>query len=422
MLQKFFTDTFISKTIKNIIKNTNLYTLPTVNYGDYIVKGCDYIYKYNIIRCNQSGNLYNNYSVVGGMNNQIYAPNYMHNVTSQYGYYDTKTHIYLGRCLRQYRDLYDIDLMPFYNCFSYQMETGRMLRVYTTEENINNGKKVITKKVVLEPYESSAYKTFLIPIFFNKTYTVAIDSKSQVLMKPVIYDDLGPIKSYKGEQNKQYIHDYIDSDDTVYEMINGDVQNAHNSEYIKSGTQFSNPFKIRVNTSQDDDTAKLLYKYYHNLYLMIQVDKSNSSSIVVIEGDLSNGKRSVIDTNKNDRNIDQESPIQKNMPMTLKMNQAFLSNLSLLKTNDGVSYPFSDRLVEYLVNAVVTQKEYLDGNIQKVQEVLKINHKTLGIWDDSIRSYLYNYYTNDSSYEPLDDNGYFNKDIERLFIQKGKIQ
>ena len=102
--------------------------------------------------------------------------------------------------------------------------------------------------------------------------------------------------------------------------------------------------------------------------------------------------------------------------MTLKMNQAFLSNLSLLKTNDGVSYPFSDRLVEYLVNAVVTQTEYLDGNIQKVQEVLKINHKTLGIWDDSIRSYLYNYYTNDPSYEPLDDNGYFNKDIERLFI------
>ena len=129
-----------------------------------------------------------------------------------------------------------------------------------------------------------------------------------------------------------------------------------------------------------------------------------------------------MDTNKNDRNIDQESPIQKNMPMTLKMNQAFLSNLSLLKTNDGVSYPFSDRLVEYLVNAVVTQTEYLDGNIQKVQEALKINHKTLGIWDDSIRSYLYNYYTNDPSYEPLDDNGYFNKDIERLFIQKGKMQ
>lgn len=38
------------------------------------------------------------------------------NYTSNSSTYDSETHEYFGNYLRWYRDLHDIDLMPYYNC------------------------------------------------------------------------------------------------------------------------------------------------------------------------------------------------------------------------------------------------------------------------------------------------------------------
>ena len=100
----------------------------------------------------------------------------------------------------------------------------------------------------------------------------------------------------------------------------------------------------------------------------------------------------------------------------------YLSKLSLLQINDGVSYPFSDRLIEYLVGAVVTPYEELYGNIEKLQDVLGLSHNEIyGVWDDLVRQKLFAYYSSIEDYIPLDDNGYLNKDIEKLLIQRGKM-
>ena len=320
--------------------------------------------------------------------------------------------------------------MPFYNCFSYQMEKNRVLAVGQNKTKDENNNTTITQQVVLEPFENKAYKVFLVPIFFNKTYTIAIDSPTEILMKPVIYDDLGPIKNYNlSDKNHEYIHDYINSDqstvtyDQYGNIIDDDEHTIHNSQYIKHGSQFSNPYTINVNIG-DGETAKILYKYYHNLYLMIQLDVNNTSSIVVLEGDYTkSSKKTILSTNKEDRLIyDGEEVVKYPEIENLQLNESYLSDLSLLNTNDGNSYPFSDRLIEYLVNSVVTQLEYLDGNIQILQEALKLETKSVGIWDDSLRSYLYSYYMNEPGYTPMDDTGYLNKDVEKLFIQKGRMQ
>jgi len=39
---------------------------------------------------------------------------------SKSSYYDSDTHYRLGRYLRYIRDVYNINLMPFYNCYNYK--------------------------------------------------------------------------------------------------------------------------------------------------------------------------------------------------------------------------------------------------------------------------------------------------------------
>lgn len=416
MYQRFFTDTYVSKTIKNIIKNTNLHTLPTVQKGDYVVENCIYIYGRNIIKCKQSGELDENYIVVGTTNDKEYTPNITYNVQSRYGFYDTYTHIFLGRYLRQYRDIYGVDLLPFYNCFSYQTEQNFHLK--QSKKEFVEGTETVYKSVVeLVQRGSADYKAFLVPICFDKTYTVAIDSPDVVLMKPVLYDSLGPIQNTSGYGNYQYVHDLINTDPEQNE--------PYAKTYIKHGTQFFNPFTVKVpiensfETYQtengevntvDTSVANVLYNYSNSLYLMIQVSSTNKSSIVILEGDYTN-KNGVSVVSCEDTQLQQS-----------QVENMYLSKLSLLQINDGVSYPFSDRLIEYLVGAVVTPYEELYGNIEKLQDVLGLSHNEIyGVWDDLVRQKLFAYYSSIEDYIPLDDNGYLNKDIEKLLIQRGKM-
>jgi len=167
MYQEFFTRTIESKFIKNVLYNTPLPTYKVVRDGDYVFGGNTYIYKEDIIRVNyvfneetstvvfdgsgflgfippsaennvpEADKVLATYTIVGNYNfGQLY-PQFTERFISEFGYYDSGTHEALGKYLRCVRNLYNVDLMPFYNCFSgryasnLSIAKSRQLTYYT---------------------------------------------------------------------------------------------------------------------------------------------------------------------------------------------------------------------------------------------------------------------------------------------------
>ena len=144
MLQKFFETTIESTFVKSIIYNTPLPLFDTIGEGDYMIKGACYIIKHDFVLCTQSG-IYkdptiniSNYSMGSTLSDSSDSPKaeyrlirhysfnqHIRNITkrhiSSYSYYDGETHRYLGDYLRCLRDIFGLNLMSMYNCFTYEM-------------------------------------------------------------------------------------------------------------------------------------------------------------------------------------------------------------------------------------------------------------------------------------------------------------
>lgn len=57
-----------------------------------------------------------------------------------------------------------------------------------------------------------------------------------------------------------------------------------------------------------------------------------------------------------------------------------ISSLQLLRINSGMSYPFADRLVEYLTEQAITPLDTVERNIRRVQEMLLLRGR---LWSDT---------------------------------------
>ena len=71
-----------------------------------------------------------------------------------------------------------------------------------------------------------------------------------------------------------------------------------------------------------------------------------------------------------------------------------ISKLQLLAFNTGESYPFADRLVEYLSNSAVTPIDEIPDNIKRAQKVMSNNQhnfKIDGLWEDKMQKIVYDY-------------------------------
>ena len=458
-MQKFFTNTLISDYIKNVLANTPLPVIDTVSDGDIIIKNCDYIHKNKVIRCTESGALnetpsiiteffnstpaklskdniceiktvkikpsnqwieilpdlspgtsimagryklingyieiapnvnfdvqviysYTNYkkakyTKISGYQFGQYYPKLTEKFISKYNYYDSDTHYYLGQYLKCIRDLYDLDLMPFYNCFSYKTIKGFHLNV----------EGVVKSK-------DDTVKLLAVPIRFNKPYTIAIDSNSQVLLKSVFYNNLGIKKATKAFSIQESLADYNISGETTIS---------------KSSTSFKHPFIYQISNLTDDDELNELYQRNEKyLYLIIQIANTNNSSLVVLEGDYTLYNQASVDGN--DFHI-----VSSEGELTNKQaNTMFLSKLSLLKINDNNIYPFSNRLIEYLLHNVITDRDELGLDIGRIQYVVTNNTTTKGIWNNDIRQNSFNRVIDNKNNEIYDTNGFIDKTSEKI--------
>ncbi len=102
-----------------------------------------------------------------------------------------------------------------------------------------------------------------------------------------------------------------------------------------------------------------------------------------------------------------------------------ISPLQLLMYNTEESYPFADRLMEYLTENVVTDHDTNTDNIKRVQKVMKLNENSTelpGIWEGKMRNILYDYMmqgrpTGESFSQEIahDILGYVDKDVEKYY-------
>ena len=413
MFQKFYSDNLISKFIKCLLWDTYIPTVDIWKPGKQLTKGFTYVtFDKYIVKAKKDFKLGLNSNVPkSGLDNEYFeyiAPyvegEFYPGVTSNYesnsALYDPDTHYYLGNYLRMLRDLHDINLMPYYNCYS-----GTIL------DNIDivvedNKEKIIETK-------NSLNKTYIVPVKFNQKYSIYVDSDIPFKIRPAYYNNI-----------------------EITSLI--DVDSNEIKSTVINKCSFKNPYIFDTTILADSighnkpSTALLLEDY---LVLLVQLPKKSNNHLLVLEGDYSNiniinilngtddvinkipnsyiGKR---DDNKLDYLSDNDI-----------LNENLKSVSSLTQCVGNTDFAFSDRLIEYLLENVIVDKDKIKDNILRVQHNVssKLAENKLGklytadykkdIWDSNLRYYIFNLVTNKNSrFNSLfkDVNGFVDKDTE----------
>ena len=329
----------------------------------------------------------------------IFVPNETKNYVIKNNIYDYYTHEYLGEYLRFIRDFHNIDLMPLYNCFSDHICNNIKLTWNTNAAG--------TTSITFSGNDPE-YKIYMLPVKLFQKYTIAIDCQQKYELCCGIYGKYLdtrevfrqiPGKTYKkvmGQFNKPILYDL--------------------AELLPSKLDVGSD----VEKKQWEKTMAWLAKNECDLKLFIKLPASNNSSITVLEGDY----RSWNDSygvwknkvqNKTVLNFDASDECLSNSNLKL------ITPLQLLKFNTGKSYPFADRLVEYLLGNAITPLDEIADNIKRVQTIALKNgqvNKADGIWTDKLQKILYSFMnseelTKSNKKETNHDIlGYVDKDVE----------
>jgi hypothetical protein len=134
-------------------------------------------------------------------------------------------------------------------------------------------------------------------------------------------------------------------------------------------------------------------------------------------------KRYKLDPKSNDSVLETQLPDIEDRPFRP------ISPLQLLMFNTKESYPFSDRLIEYLTGNVITAWDENVDNIKRTHKVIELNNNKVdmpGAWDEKTRRILYDYmmngkpsgdfFTYDINHDIL---GYVDKDVEKFYTAWG---
>lgn len=345
MPNQFFKNTIESKFIKSLLYHSYLPNVKPVSTGDYIVQGNSYIYLTSIVKCTKSGFVNGTplaqYKKVGSYLYGQFHNNVDHRFMSSYNYYDSETHSRLGDYLRLIYKIYDVNLLPFYNCFNGSYMHG----FYFTKSTLDNGYDIVhINKDVYYYKQKKDIKIFQIPIQLNRVYTVAYTCTTSFVMQPVIWKNsyLVDVKTSQGVQ------------------LNNALRKL---QKVVSSSHFNQPFLFNSFTyNLTDSQQKLLEKYQKDLYLAIQVPISNQSSMVVLQGQYTDSTGNLI-VNYDDKTIQYQYNQYQDVivPNTL-------SNLSLLSMNDGEQHPYSDKLIENLLLNQVNSIQDISNNISLYQQ------------------------------------------------------
>ena len=357
--------------IKELLHNFELPVCPVYVEGETeIYPNTNYIYNHSIILTNNWDandnvmTLDGNYKLV---QSYVYGQSVL-NLTKKLKLnsiiYDTYTHEYLGDYLRFYRDYTGIDLMMLYNCFSNRMA-----------ENLDYR---LTERTYVDILDSSSFdstdtkhKIYLVPVKFNKKYLIGIDSDVDVELVCALVD--GNVQITQVNTDQLYASSYKSYD---YLSFNNP---------IVFDTHFSDMLDVNL---RDMESC---------LKLCIKLPASNKSSISVVEvSSPPEFFKAGVDGTVADMIFSTDS--------IGDLRNEYPTKLSLFSINDGVSYPFADRLLEYLFGQAITSDDQVGDNIERVRMQLinpaqrqkngiqlgvasKVGYE--GVWNDYFRPLCY---------------------------------
>ena len=335
----------------------------------------------------------------------IFVPNETKNYVIKNNIYDYYTHEYLGEYLRFIRDFHNVDLMPLYNCFSDHICNN----IELTWDVGADAKKSITFSG-----SNPEYKIYMLPVKLFQKYTIAIDCQQEYELCCGIYgkylDNREIFKSIPEKTYKRVIGQF--SNPILYDL----------AELL--------PSKLAEGSAEEkeqwEETMMWLAKNEGDLKLFIKLPASNNSSITVLEGDYrswndSHGVGINKTQNKTILNFEASDECLSNSNLKL------ITPLQLLKFNTGKSYPFADRLVEYLLGNAITPLDEIADNIKRVQTIALKNgqvNKADGIWTDKLQKILYSFMNSEELTQSNkketnhDILGYADKDIENAYYAK----
>lgn len=437
--------------IKQLLKECNLPSCKILVEGEKanIYEDLTYIYNNQLLKSkitkqfkDENGFTYNekDFSFIEPIDFNEKILNITHNTLIKNNYYDSYTHEELGNYLRYIRDFRGLDLMSMYNCFNGSTASGVNIDIHGENNTL----------VTSFMSERDDYKLYVVPVKFNKKYTIAIDSLTNIQVVPVFYRD-GNLITKILDDNKDI-------------LLEKDFYKKGYS--IFGGVRFNQPvvydklYNILDDNSFIDSRRKLENKE-NELKLLIKVPFSNTSSLVVLEGDYSsNNKRYFYNTNgvwnryfpnelsaqsyliernnllletSDDEllNVDtiaysriinanrQYRSMMTNKNSFGELSKVFddySSSLQLLYLNDETHHPFADRLIEYLTENVITPLDDIYEDVKRVE--VNLNKYTPHyIYNNDLRLYVYLESLKkglmNTNYDLL---GYVDKDVESKVV------
>jgi hypothetical protein len=331
------------------------------------------------------------------------------NPTTLYNY---QTHEYLGDYLRFLRDYESINLMSMYNCFSNRLCNNIRFKL---DLNANQA-------ITVNAYDAN-YKIYMLPVKLFENYTVALDCYQGAELFCGFYnekldtsaDAMDLIsrtyqKVPKAQFNQPFLYDKLNveywnwCDETSQTTVKGDTPGTTSA----SGLQIQPP-KLY---STDKILRSKVAMRESELKLFIKVPATNTSSITVLEGDYRNFNDSLYTfdpkegwkyfSNSTVANFETKK-IYKESTLPDLNSREFkpISKLQLLALNTGISYPFADRLVEYLVANVIIPNDATPDNIVRLQKIMEDCGYTFqidGVWEPKMQMILYDYLMNSGKF------------------------
>lgn len=401
---KFNSNNIFVGQIKELLSSTNLPLYKILVDGEkvYIFKGISYIYNNSILIAKNTKSFDNgfvyDFKDFEFKDSYYYGQNILnitHNLVVNTNTYDYKTHNKLGNYLRFMRDYNKLDLMSMYNCFN-----GQVANNIDIDFKLNNS----DDRKIFNTTDNS-YKILTIPVKYYKKYSIYLDCSTTVEMVVAFYDNNNQLNDLVVNTTGKVLEDFL-----------------YPNTYVKtSGLRFNEPFiydkleNLLFNLKKIDKEylSKIFSLKELELTLLLKIPASNTSSLVVLEGEYESDELNKVFTN----NLFSNYPKNIVNYANLQLND-FKSTKQLVYLNDENNYAFADRLKEYLVDNVITPLDDIQLNTKRVETnlinkgVLK-NYTKHYEWTNDLRTRIYlNAQDNGLLNNKFDILGYVDKDVE----------